>query len=76
MQGSIPDHANVPFGGGRHVCTGRKFAVTAIKIALSWLLRNFAFDAVATLPLPDYTTMVVAPDHSRGRCNVTYRRVK
>lgn len=67
-------HAWVPFGGGRHQCTGKKFAITSLKTAVSWLFRNF--DMVASKPLPesDYTTMVVAPQHLKGECRVKYRR--
>ncbi len=32
----MPAHGFIPFGGGRHICTGRKFALTAIKTATSW----------------------------------------
>lgn len=69
---AVGDHAYFPFGGGRHQCTGRKFAITSIKTATSWILRNYNFETVKNLPLPDYTTMVVAPTHAKGQCNVTY----
>ena len=71
---SIENHAFVPFGGGRHICTGRKFALTSIKTAVSWMLRNYEFETPEKLPLPDYTTMVVAPSHTKGQCKVRYTK--
>ncbi len=38
------------------------------------LLRNYDFEAVSKMPLPDYTTMVVAPRHTNGECKVNYKR--
>jgi sterol 14-demethylase len=66
-------HSFLPFGGGRHICTGKKFALTSIKTVVSWLFRNFDFEN-AEIPLPDYTTMVVAPSHSKDQCAVKYTR--
>jgi hypothetical protein len=37
------------------------------------MLRNYEFEPVQKLPLPDYTTMVVAPAHTKGECTVTYK---
>ncbi len=51
-----------------------QFAVTSLKTAVSWLLRNFEFTFDKPLPGGDYTTMVVAPMHSKGECVVGYRR--
>lgn len=69
-------HSWVPYGGGRHQCTGKKFAITSLKTATSWLLRNFRFSVDRPLPAGDYTTMVVAPAHSKGECRVRYTRIK
>ena len=73
-ESDFPAHSFIPFGGGRHICTGRKFALTAIKTVTSWLLRNYTFESVKTIPLPDYSSMVVAPGHSKGQCNVTFKK--
>eukprot|EP00911_Craspedida_sp_UC1_P001632 UC1_evm1s1237 len=55
-------YAWVPFGGGKHQCSGRKFATVSLKIAISWLLRNFELEfSGKDMPADDYTTMVVAP---------------
>jgi sterol 14-demethylase len=52
----------IPFGGGRHQCSGRKFALVSLKTALSWLLRNYKLEfSKSEIPKDDYTTMVVAP---------------
>jgi len=52
----------IPFGGGRHQCSGRKFAMTSLKTALAWILRNYELEFPAgAMPKDDYTTMVVAP---------------
>eukprot|EP00039_Didymoeca_costata_P024487 m.10422 g.10422 ORF g.10422 m.10422 type:complete len:476 (+) comp4257_c0_seq1:46-1473(+) len=56
------DYSWIPFGGGRHACSGRKFATISLKVVLSWLVRNYELELVSNkLPKEDYTTMVVAP---------------
>eukprot|EP00040_Diaphanoeca_grandis_P030623 m.181415 g.181415 ORF g.181415 m.181415 type:complete len:478 (-) comp32063_c0_seq1:165-1598(-) len=65
-------HSWIPFGGGKHQCSGRKFAQVSLKTALAWLLRNYELDFQATeLPKEDYTTMVVAP---KAPVTVKYKR--
>ena len=74
VSGKLKSHAFIPFGGGKHICTGRKFALTSIKTAVSWILRHYEFPDKPVMPLPDYTTMVVAPQHTKGQCKVRYRK--
>lgn len=64
----------IPFGGGRHMCSGRKFAETSLKTALSWLMRNYEMEFVNDkIPKEDYTTMVVAPV---APVTVRYKRIR
>jgi len=64
----------IPFGGGKHQCSGRKFAQVSLKTALSWILRNYDLEFQPTkLPKEDYTTMVVAP---QAPVTVKYTRKK
>ena len=74
-KGDIKPHAWIPFGGGLHACGGRKFAWNSLKVALTWLLRNYELEFVGgrpDVPKEDYTTMVVAP--AAKECIVRYRR--
>lgn len=62
----------IPFGGGRHQCSGRKFALLSLKAALAWVLRNYDLKFPAgKMPEDDYTTMVVAPS---APVTVQYKR--
>ena len=62
----------VPFVYAKHA--GRKFAMTSLKTALSWLLRNYELEFTAgKMPADDYTTMVVAPT---APVEITYKRRK
>lgn len=63
----------IPFGGGKHQCSGRKFATVSLKVAIAWLLRNYELEYEHPMPADDYTTMVVAP---QAPVLVKYRRVK
>jgi sterol 14-demethylase len=74
----IEPYTWIPFGGGLHQCSGRKFAWNSLKASLSWLLRNYELEFVGKgameFPKEDYTTMVVAP--TKAHCRVKYRRRK
>lgn len=64
----------IPFGGGRHQCSGRKFALISLKTALAWILRNYELEFPAgKIPNDDYTTMVTSP---QGPVNVKYKKRK
>jgi len=56
-------YAYLGFGSGRHECMGQQFALVQLRTIWAILLRNFDFEAVGPLPLPDYTAMVVGPTH-------------
>ena len=68
-----PKYAYIPFGGGRHICSGRKFAISSLKIALTWLLKNYKLEFAHPVPKDDYTTMVVAP---QAPVLFKYQRIK
>lgn len=72
---NIQKNSWIPFGGGRHQCTGKKFAITSIKTAVSWLIRNYQMELTGPVPQSDYTTMVVAPKHSRRECFIKYTKL-
>lgn len=67
-------YSYIPFGGGRHQCSGKKFAQVSLKTVLAWILRNYELEYVSgKMPKDDYTTMVVAP---QGPVTVKYKRIK
>jgi len=59
------------FGGGGHMCSGRRFGFLQVSTIWSILLRDFEMEMTSPLPKPAYNDMVVGPD---GPINVTYRR--
>lgn len=61
----------IPFGGGRHACLGRRFALMQIKTIWSVLMRNFELEAISDFPEPDYSAVVVGP---KGDCMMRFRR--
>ncbi|MCC6848999.1 MAG: cytochrome P450 [Deltaproteobacteria bacterium] len=63
----------IPFGGGRHRCSGSAFALMQLKAITMSLLRRFTFELVDQPDSygPDYTKMVV---QVRQPCRVRYRR--
>jgi len=66
-------YSSIPFGGGKHQCSGRKFAQVSLKTVLAWLIRNYKMEYVSgKMPKEDYTTMVVAP---QGPVTVKYTRI-
>jgi len=65
-------YAYISFGGGRHGCPGENFAITQIKTVWTVILRTFELEmGDQGMPLPDYNTMVVGPEHP---CMIKYRR--
>ena len=63
----------IPFGGGPHRCSGSAFALMQLKAITARLIRSWNFELVSPHPsyVPDYTKMVVQPQHP---CLVRYRR--
>merc|ERR1719238_1604564 len=50
------------FGGGAHMCSGRRFGYLQVSTIWSILLRDFEMEMVTPLPKPAYNDMVVGPD--------------
>ena len=54
----------LPFGAGRHRCIGEQFGYLQLKTIISVFLRTFDFELEKEgVPKPDYTSMVVVPEH-------------
>jgi len=50
------------FGGGAHMCSGRRFGYLQVSTIWSILLRDFELQMTTPLPKPAYNDMVVGPD--------------
>jgi len=50
------------FGGGAHMCSGRRFGYLQVSTIWTILLRDFNMEMVTPLPKPAYNDMVVGPD--------------
>merc|ERR1719502_1212210 len=50
------------FGGGAHMCSGRRFGYLQVSTIWSILLRDFELEMTSPLPKPAYNDMVVGPD--------------
>ncbi len=61
----------IGFGGGKHRCMGKNFAMLQLKAIWTVLLDRFDFDPVAEFPAPNYGSWVTGP---REPCRVRYRR--
>ena len=61
------------FGGGPHMCTGRRFGFLQIQTIWAILLRDFDLELVGDVPPPNYNDMVVGPT---GPITVRYKRKK
>lgn len=59
------------FGGGAHMCSGRRFGFLQVSTIWSILLRDFDMEMTTPLPKPAYNDMVVGPD---APIMVNYRR--
>jgi len=59
------------FGGGGHMCSGRRFGFLQVSTIWSILLRDFEMEMTSPLPKPAYNDMVVGPD---GKIMVNYKR--
>lgn len=55
----------LPFGAGRHRCIGEQFGYLQIKTIMATFIRTFDFEPEhgSGVPKPDYTSMVVVPEH-------------
>jgi len=62
LEGKIPKYAYLPFGGGKHICSGRKFAMYQLKTVISYILNKYKLELVSNqFPKPNYQVMVVGP---------------
>ncbi len=61
----------IAFGAGRHRCMGITFAQLQLRALFSHLLRNFDFELVEKHYEPDYSRLLVGPQHP---CRLRYRR--
>jgi len=59
------------FGGGAHMCSGRRFGFLQVSTIWTILLRDFELEMTTPVPKPAYNDMVVGPD---GPITVRYRR--
>ena len=50
------------FGGGAHMCSGRRFGYLQVSTIWAILLRDFDMEMVTPVPKPAYNDMVVGPD--------------
>jgi len=54
-------YAYLAFGGGRHGCPGENFGILQVKTIWTVLIRNFEMELPGSMPVPDYTNMVIGP---------------
>ena len=64
-------YALIGFGGGRHRCMGKHFAIMQIKAIWTVLLERFDFSLDSAFPGPNYGSWVTGP---RTPCRIRYRR--
>ncbi|KAI8364711.1 lanosterol 14-alpha demethylase [Radiomyces spectabilis] len=64
----------LPFGAGRHRCIGEQFGYLQIKTIIATFIRMFDIELEAgqSVPKPDYTSMVVVPEHP-AKLHYTWR---
>lgn len=62
VEGSHPEYAYFPFGGGPRICIGRRFALLEARLVLARLLQQFQFEPV-TEELDLAASMTLAPTH-------------
>ena len=59
------------FGGGAHMCSGRRFGYLQVSTIWTILLRDFEMEMTTPVPKPAYNDMVVGPD---GPIIMRYKR--
>ncbi len=64
-------YALIGFGGGRHRCMGKHFAIMQIKAIWTVLSERFDFSLDSAFPGPNYGSWVTGP---RTPCRIRYRR--
>ena len=64
-------YALIGFGGGRHRCMGKNFAIMQLKAIWTVLLDRFDFRLDTAFPAPNYGSWVTGP---KTPCRLRYRR--
>ena len=64
-------YALIGFGGGKHRCMGKNFAIMQIKAIWAVLLDRFDIELTDPFPAPNYGSWVTGP---RLPCRIRYRR--
>ncbi len=64
-------YALIGFGGGKHRCMGKNFAILQLKAIWTVLLDRFDFELETAVPAPNYGSWVTGP---RAPCRLRYRR--
>ena len=64
-------YALIGFGGGKHRCMGKNFAILQLKAIWTVLLDRFDFKLETAVPAPNYGSWVTGP---RAPCRLRYRR--
>ena len=70
-EGKQYQHALIGFGGGKHRCMGKNFAILQIKAIWAVLFDRFDFQLDGEMPSPNYGSWVTGPEQP---CRVRYRR--
>ncbi len=61
----------IGFGGGKHRCMGKAFAILQLKVILAVLFDRFDFSFDSSFPLPNYRSWVTGPVEP---CRINYKR--
>lgn len=61
----------IGFGGGKHRCMGKAFAILQLKVVLAVLFDRFDFSFESPFPLPNYRSWVTGPVEP---CRISYKR--
>lgn len=64
-------YALIGFGGGKHLCMGKHFAIAQLKAVWTVLLDRFDWFLDSEMPAPNYGSWVTGPEEP---CRVRYRR--
>lgn len=67
----LHQYALIGFGGGKHRCMGKNFAILQIKAIWSVLLDRFHFTMYTPFPKPNYGSWVTGP---KAPCRLHYHR--
>ncbi|MCY4148088.1 MAG: cytochrome P450 [Gammaproteobacteria bacterium] len=61
----------IGFGGGKHRCMGKAFAILQLKVILAVFFDRFDFSFDSSFPLPNYRSWVTGPVEP---CRINYKR--